>query len=167
MDDFIEEFSEDKGISGSIFYEIHDEQDAISPIDVPKIRMLCESILDDANITTGNLGVAIVDNDTIHELNNHFLKHDYPTDVLSFVIDEDRKNGFLEGEVIVSAEMARDRADEFSWTAEDELMLYITHGLLHLVGYNDIEKDDADKMRQKEAEYLEKFGIVFPNDDDF
>lgn len=157
-----DDFDPEEDTFKSLFFEVHDEQDAIE-IDLMKIRKVCEAILDDAGVRIGRFGVAIVDNDTIHQLNCEFLDHDYPTDVLSFTVEEDRDTGLLEGEVIVSAEMAKNRAEEFSWSPEEELMLYIVHGTLHLVGYDDLDPDSVKVMREKERHYMRLIDIEFPS----
>lgn len=145
----------------NIFLEILDEQEML---DVPAetIRLLAVRILEDAGIVAGMLSIVLVDNATIHELNKQFLQHDYPTDVISFRIEEDAENNYLEGEIVVSAEMARERAPEFGWLPAHELLLYIVHGILHLVGFDDAESDDRQLMRQKEQEYLGSVGIAPP-----
>ena len=65
------------------------------------------AILADAGISTGMVSVAVVDDPAIHRLNREFLQHDYPTDVLSFLLERDGEH--LEGEVIVSSDTAGGR----------------------------------------------------------
>ncbi|MDO4585871.1 MAG: rRNA maturation RNase YbeY [Planctomycetia bacterium] len=133
---------------------IYNEQKFLS-IDESKIKSVLLKMLQDAEILQGSLEVAIVDDPTIHKLNVEFLGHDYATDVLSFEMDADSQKKFLEGNVIVSAETALNRASEFDQTPEMELLLYIIHGTLHLLGYDDHSEEDAPLMRQKETEYLD------------
>ena len=155
-DDFTPEYST------SLFLEILNEQEDLA-IEEDRIRLVCEKILADAAIVSGRIGIVIVDNDTIHSLNKDFLHHDYPTDVISFQVEPDLEKGYLEGEVIVSAEMALERAPEFKWSVKEELILYIIHGLLHLVGYDDLTPLDREKIREKERFYLRHAGFE-PND---
>ena len=77
--------------------------------------------------------------------------------VLSFVLE--RTDSHLEGEVIVSAETAVRAALQYSWTAADALLLYVTHGLLHLGGYDDQAPSDRALMRARERHYLAQFGL--------
>jgi len=145
-----------------LFLEILNEQEEI-PIEEERIRCVCEKILADARIMSGRLGVVIVDNETIHHLNKDFLQHDYPTDVISFQVESEPESGHLEGEVIASAEMAQNRAPEFGWSVKEELILYIIHGLLHLVGFDDRTAEDSKIIREKERYYLRHAGFE-PND---
>jgi probable rRNA maturation factor len=104
------------------------------------------------------VSVAIVDTATIHELNRRHLAHDYPTDVLSFLLgDED---GWIEGEVIVSADAAAESARRFGWKPADELLLYVVHGTLHLAGFDDTTRTALRRMRKAEREVLSKFGLT-------
>ncbi|MCL2347784.1 MAG: rRNA maturation RNase YbeY [Planctomycetaceae bacterium] len=158
MSDFI---SEDKFLDTPLFpVEIINEQDDID-IDESKVKAICSKIVTDSGVQTGRLGVVFVDNATIHELNKRFLGHDYETDVISFSLErtEDR----LEGELVISTEMACQRCEEFNWDNESELMLYVIHGTLHLTDYNDQTDDDVRVMRQMEMEYLSMIGIEMPN----
>ncbi len=157
-----EDFEEQDEEISSLYLEILDEQENI-PVDPTRIRAVGEKILADAGIAYGRVGIVLVDNDTIHKLNNDFLKHDYPTDVISFQVESDPETGLLEGEVIVSVEMARDRGPEFGWGTDEEVLLYVIHGLLHLVGFDDTVSGERATMREKEREYLQFLGIE-PND---
>lgn len=144
----------DQGIEVDIINE-----SGLLPLDEEIVRTILRQILTDAGFQRGRMEIVVVDNRTIHRLNVQFLGHDYPTDVLSFEMDRDDRTALLEGNVIVSDEMARDRAEEFGWPAENELLLYMIHGTLHLVGYDDHAPEDTPAMRAKEKEYLAAAGI--------
>ncbi len=145
-----------------IFLEILDEQDFLEA-PVTTIRDLAVRILEEAGVREGKVSIVLVDNETIHTLNRDFLNHDYPTDVLSFLIEEKGGHRYVEGEIVVSTEMAKERAGEFDWNPEQESLLYIVHGLLHLVGYEDDTKSAAKGMREKERHYLGGVGIAVPD----
>jgi probable rRNA maturation factor len=114
-------------------------------------------VLEGERVMDAALSVAIVDDHTIHQLNRRYLQHDYATDVLSFVLDNG-PNG-LDGEVIVSADTAARTAERIGVDFPDELLLYLVHGLLHLVGYDDQTHSDRLVMRQRERHYLTRLGI--------
>ncbi|PQO40329.1 rRNA maturation RNase YbeY [Blastopirellula marina] len=107
----------------------------------------------------GEVGIAIVDNAEIHDCNVRFLQHDYPTDVITFPMDEE--DDFLSGEIMISAEYAADEARQHGWKIEEEMTLYVVHGCLHLAGYDDHEDADRQKMRRLEKHYLSKLGIAY------
>ena len=125
--------------------------------DEVRLRQAVESILRDAEVSEGEISIAVVSDDEMQRLNRQYLNHDYPTDVLSFVLARDGAS--LEGEIIVSAEYATKEAQRYGWQAADELLLYVIHGTLHLVGYDDLTSDAKQQMRTAERRYLEQFGL--------
>ena len=79
-----------------------------------------------------------MDDATIHAINRRHLAHDWPTDVISFVLSEP-DDPALAAELVVSAEMAVvDRPGAWGPTRRSELALYVVHGLLHLCGLDDL-----------------------------
>ena len=145
-----------------LFLEILDEQDELA-IDLAMVRTVCEHILVDGKIVSGRINVVFVNSDTIQQYNRDFLQHDYPTDTISFPIERRRDEGHLEGEVLVCTEVAKERSGEFGWTAEEESLLYVVHGMLHLVGFEDVTPEQQANMQEKERHYLATLGIQVPN----
>ncbi|MFC1759060.1 rRNA maturation RNase YbeY [Planctomycetota bacterium] len=135
---------------------VSDEQNSLQ-VDHGRLCEVIEMILSDANLESAEISVAIIDDPTMHQLNRDHLNHDYPTDVLSFVLE--RTDSTLDGEVIVSTDTAIARAVEFRLSPADELLLYVIHGTLHLVGYDDKDESKRPAMRQQEVHYLAKFGV--------
>jgi probable rRNA maturation factor len=131
------------------------------PVDESLLRRAVKHVLRAHDRENATISVAVVDNPAIHDLNNRFLQHDYPTDVLSFVLDDGPAG--LDGEVIVSAEMAVEQAQRFQWPPKAELLLYVVHGTLHLVGYDDLNDEAAREMRRAEAAALAEFGWQVPD----
>ncbi len=126
-------------------------------VDCEQLRAAVVGVVDEAEITKGEVSLAIVDDATIHTLNVQYLQHDYPTDVISFVLEQ--AAGHLEGEVIVSAEMAATVAQEYGWSTQHELLLYVIHGTLHLVGYDDKDPQQKIEMQAAERRHLQRFSI--------
>lgn len=127
------------------------------------IRRRLIEVLKGEGARGSDISVSIISDQIMQELNVRYLAHDYPTDVLSFRLDDggaDLSN--VEGEIIVSAEMAWQRAGEFGWSAENELMYYLLHGMLHICGYDDHSPSDVFQMRQREAHYLEIWKLGMP-----
>ena len=122
-----------------------------------QLRAAVLGVVDEAEIGKGEVSLAIVDDETIHALNVQYLQHDYPTDVISFVLEQ--AAGHLEGEVIVSAEMAATVAQENGWSTQHELLLYVIHGTLHLVGYDDKDPQKKIEMQAAERRHLRQFSI--------
>ena len=107
----------------------------ILPLDIEPLRQACRLVLEEAGHDTARISLAVVDDAEMHALNRQHLEHDYPTDVLSFSLSAEGEP--LEGEVIVSTETAMSNAQEYGSEPLEELLLYIVHGTLHLVGRRD------------------------------
>ena len=118
------------------------------PLDRAQLCEVVRMILGDAAVSRGEISVGVVDDPTICRMHAKYLERDEPTDVLSFVYERGKDS--LEGEVIVSADTAEMTADWYDWTAEDELLLYVIHGTLHLVGYDDATPEQKTRMRHME-----------------
>jgi probable rRNA maturation factor len=131
--------------------EIANRQRAL-PVDRRILRRAVRAILADEGVAEAEISLAIVDDRAIHELHRQFLGQDEPTDVLSFVLE--RSEGRLEGEVIASADTAQSAAARYGNSPADELLLYVIHGTLHLVGYRDDDRRARAAMRARERRYL-------------
>ncbi len=125
--------------------------------DPSRLQTAVEHVLREAHITNATISIAIVDDPTIHALNNRYLQHDYATDVISFLLEDDETG--LGGEVIVSADTAAATATRLGWSTEHELLLYVVHGMLHLVGYDDLTPADLVTMREQERAVMLALGI--------
>jgi probable rRNA maturation factor len=124
-------------------------------VKLPKtlIEMAINRIASDYGWTEGEISIAIVDDQQIHQVNRQYLNHDYPTDVISF--DTTESDQFLEGEVIASADTADRIAKQNGWNASHELLLYIIHGMLHVIGLDDTSESKAKRMRSEERHYID------------
>ncbi|MFC1597733.1 rRNA maturation RNase YbeY [Planctomycetota bacterium] len=136
--------------------EVANRQARLS-VDEGRLVRAVEMILEEAGIAEGQVSVAVVDDATIHRLNRDYLEHDSATDVLSFELE--RAGERLEAEVVVSADTADETASRFGWSAADELLLYVIHGTLHLVGSNDQTSEERARMQARERVYLGRFGL--------
>jgi probable rRNA maturation factor len=122
------------------------------PVDRKRIRGAMRAIVRDAGVAEARINVAVVDDATIAQLHQQFLGDPDPTDVLSFLLEQ--PPNALEGDVVVSADTAQAYAPRYGCTPEDELLRYVIHGTLHLVGYDDVTPQKRATMQRKEREYL-------------
>jgi rRNA maturation RNase YbeY len=99
----------------------------------------------------GELGVHLVSDDELLEVNRSFLNHDYLTDIITF----DRCYGkVVTGELWISLDRVMDNAHSLGVDSLEEFNRVLAHGVLHLLGYKDKTDADAAIMRRKEAEAL-------------
>ncbi|MDG2207504.1 MAG: rRNA maturation RNase YbeY [Pirellulales bacterium] len=130
-------------------------------IDEERLRRGVCLVLQEHGVESAVIGVAIVTDTSMQEMNRKYLNHDYPTDVLSFPLKTNSLEP-LEGEIAISLDTASRLAEEYHWSAEDELLLYAIHGTLHLVGFTDEEEEEKMKMRAQERAMLKKMGLTPP-----
>ncbi len=123
----------------------------------PRFDAAARWIADVYDLTSLTVSISIVDDPTIRQLNAEQLGHDWATDVVSFVIE--RTDNDVDGEVVASWDTASRLAPKAGWSAENELLLYVVHGMLHVAGLDDIEEEDRQEMRQAEQDCLLALGI--------
>ena len=140
----------------SLEIEFSDQQ-AQWAVQADRLIDAARQILTDRGITRCSLSLAVVDDPAIRQVNRQHLNHDYPTDTISFLFEQE--GSYLEGEVLVNAETAARVAPSFGWSANDELLLYVIHATLHLVGYDDHSDEERKRMRDAETAYLRRFGV--------
>ena len=117
------------------------------------------------------VSVLLVDDSTIRELNSEYRGKDYATDVLSFPLEEETLEGEepiviggpaerMLGDIVISVETAQKQAAEYGHSVERELAFLTVHGLLHLLGHDHEQGEEAEKvMRSEEKRILEALGI--------
>lgn len=111
------------------------------------------------------VSINFVTDEAIHELNRDFRGIDRPTDVLSFEcdnLDDDftaisPDEPYELGDIVIAVDIAERQAPEYGLTFSDEMCLLLTHGLLHLCGYDHMEDDEAREMEARETELLSEF----------
>jgi probable rRNA maturation factor len=131
-----------------------DEQADVG-LDVDRWCRLAAAVLEDAG-RRGELTLTFVERAEIAALNAEHLGHDGPTDVLSFPLDDDDDRGLpvLLGDVVICPDVAREQAPLHAGTLDDELALLVVHGVLHVLGHDHAEPDEAASMQARERELL-------------
>lgn len=109
------------------------------------------------------ISVSIVDNDYIHKINREYRHIDRPTDVISFAFldgEEDKEEKFHSkamiplGDIYISIDKAIEQAQEYRHSLDRELRFLYVHGLLHLLGYDHMNKEDEEIMFKLQEEIL-------------
>ncbi len=136
-------------------------------VDATELKKLVRTICRRFEIAHARISIGIVDDAEISRLNRKFLGHAGPTDSLSFDLsDETEPDGQKVFDLIVNGELAVREAAQRGHTARAELALYITHGLLHNLGFDDAGPAQARRMHATEDEILQDFGygLVYNKD---
>ena len=131
------------------------------------IRRCCHAVLKLEKFTDpAEISVTFTDNEGIRELNRQYREVDAPTDVLSFpmgengVYDTNLETGAkILGDVVISLEKAVEQADAFGHSLQREVGYLTAHSVLHLLGYDHMEKMDKVRMREKEELVMDMVGL--------
>ena len=99
------------------------------------------------------MSVILLDVDEISLLNKEHLSKSGPTDVLAFPIDDSD----LMGDVCICPEVAAGQAKEKDLNFRDEIALLLTHGILHLLGYDHYEESEEIEMKKMERALIERY----------
>ena len=112
------------------------------------------------------VSVVLSTDEYIRELNRQYRGKDCPTDVLSFALNEgeeveviDGPEEVLLGDIIISLDTAARQAEEYGHSLERELAYLTVHGMLHLLGYDHMNEEEKQEMRQEEEHILSLLGI--------
>jgi probable rRNA maturation factor len=137
-------------------------------IDADRICALALAVLEGEGVAAGRLDVHIVDRDDMADLNAEHLGVEGPTDVLSFPLDPAGDGLVLDGvipllgDLVLCPAVAAGQAASHAGTFAGEMALLVVHGVLHILGHDHAEVDEAAAMRRREAVHLESFGHVHP-----
>jgi len=126
-------------------------------LSLSRLKKLIKAVCSQFGLSEATINIKIVDDAEISRLNNQFLNRNSTTDCLSFNLS-DGDNETAKFDLIVNAEMAVRQANLRGHSSEAELALYITHSLLHNLGFNDYQKQQAKKMHDTEDEILQQLG---------
>lgn len=117
----------------------------------PVLQEYVKGIVKGEHKVAGEILFLFTNNEYLIDINQRFLKHDYYTDVITF--SNSRKN-FISGEVYISVDQVIVNAASLKVTWTIELLRVITHGVLHLIGYDDQTESQRAYMRSLEDHYL-------------
>ncbi len=117
------------------------------------------------NFTTNvEVSISIVSNEEIQELNKNYRNKDYATDVLSFPLLSDFNinddNIVAIGDIVISLEKAKEQAKEYGHSIKREVGFLTAHSMLHLLGYDHMEENEAKIMFEKQEEILNTLNLV-------
>lgn len=104
-----------------------------------------------------DLYIAIVGDKLIKRLSYEYLNQRHITDVLSFDLSDSGSKA-VSGQIIVNAQLAKKKAATLRISPKTELAMYIIHGLLHLIGYDDKKEKEAQKMHSTTLSLLHELG---------
>ena len=128
-------------------------------VEVERLRRIALGVLTGEGMPSAELGVLVTNDEAARRLNREYAGEDEPTDVLAFSLREGEEfvspDGVMRlGEVIISYPTASRQAAEAGRQVDEEIAHLLVHGILHLLGYDHAEPDEAWRMRLRESELL-------------
>ena len=120
--------------------------------DLRKKKLWLNSISNNEGKEIVSLSFLFVDDEEMLKYNKKYLKHESYTDVITFDSSVDKR---IAGDIIISLERVNDNAKFYQVSYNYELQRVMAHGLLHLLGYNDQNKEEKKIIRKKENYYLD------------
>ena len=131
---------------------------------IPDVSEIVLAVLGLEQQKCDEVSIYFVDTAEISMLHSKFFNDASPTDCISFPMDKDNVEGYrMLGDIFVCPQTAIEYAEEHNTSPYWEVTLYIVHGLLHLLGYDDIEDEDVVIMRKAEEKHMEnlrRLGLI-------
>ena len=121
------------------------------------VHNLVSFIKKELNFTISSLIINFVSPELITNINRNYLEHNYSTDIITF--NYTGNHTILDGELYISVEDAVINAKKYRISTKFEFYRLIIHGILHLLGYDDLKKNDKVIMKKLENKLLRKFKI--------
>lgn len=132
-------------------------------VDTTNMERVIKEVSKELDVNNGIVSFVFVDNERIKEINKTYRNKDSETDVISFAFMDEEinpKTDFINyGEIYISLEKAESQSIEYGHSFDRELCFLTVHGLLHLLGYDHMEKEDEIIMFGLQDKILNNLGI--------
>jgi probable rRNA maturation factor len=131
-------------------------------IDLRLLEKITAAALAELKIESGELGIILMSAREMAMLNEDFLGHEGPTDVITFdYLEGGSPKSEIHGEIFVCVQEAERQSKEFGTIWQSEVVRYVVHGILHLLGHNDLKPVARKKMKQAEGRLVGKLSRRF------
>ena len=131
--------------------EFYNEDVVLPHLDTERVKKWLLFIAEKHEKEVGEISYIFCSDSYLLEVNKQYLHHDYLTDIITFDYTEENT---VSGDVFISTDRVAENAVEFNVSYDEELLRVISHGILHLIGFNDKNEADQEVMTQKENESI-------------
>ncbi len=122
------------------------------------LRNWIEYTIRNENKELGNISYIFCSDEYLWGMNKQYLNHDYYTDIITF---DYVKDDIISGDLFISYDRILDNAEKFKVLRETELLRVMIHGVLHLIGYDDVTDELEKEIHKKEDFYIDIFEKKF------
>jgi rRNA maturation RNase YbeY len=126
--------------------------------DEQSLRDWIDYTVNNEHCFTGNLSYIFCSDEYLWNMNKQYLGHDYYTDIITFDYVEDK---YVSGDMFISYDRVCDNAENFNVSRETELLRVMIHGVLHLVGYDDLTYEQEAEIHKMEDFYIDVYNKKF------
>jgi rRNA maturation RNase YbeY len=127
-------------------------------INKKKLKELVNLIATNLNAEVIDIEFNFVNSGSIHIINRNYLNHDYSTDIITFNYSNESHN--LAAEIFISIEDALVNSKKFVNSLDNEVLRLVVHGILHLVGYDDMSAEKKRVMKRIENKLVKEYNSI-------
>ena len=131
--------------------------------DMDTLKSFIDFCLKSLKLKNVLFNVIIIDNEEIHKINKDYRGVDRPTDVITFALEDNKDVDIPDlrvlGDIYISYDKVISQAKEYGHSEKRELCFSAVHGILHLLGYDHMVKEEEEKMFKLQKELLNSYGI--------
>lgn len=136
-------------------YKIYNETDYKINKELKTMKKYLKKCLNEEHVTGAEFNIILTDNKNIKEINTKYRNINKETDVISFALEDEKEEKFSSkkrvlGDIYISVEKAMSQAKEYGHSLTREISFLAVHGLLHLLGYDHMDKEDEKIMFGKQ-----------------
>ncbi len=118
------------------------------------LHKIVSSISRELDLNVFSLEINFVLSETMLGINKRYLNHNYNTDIITFDYSNERNN--LDGEIFISIDEAFKNSKKYHVTLNNEILRLIIHGILHMIGYDDVTTAKRKTMKKVEDVMVQK-----------
>ncbi len=131
-------------------------------LELDSLEKYVKYIVKKEKIEDAIFNIIFVTNKKIHEINKKYRNVDRITDVISFALEDNEKDNYGQrvlGDIYIAIDVAYSQAKEYNHSRLREVCFLTTHGILHLLGYDHMIKEEEEIMFNRQEELLKEYGI--------
>jgi len=129
-----------------------------SSVNKRAVHTLISSLRKEFNLSISFLSISFVNSKTLREINKEYLNHDFETDIITF--NYSKKLQDIDGEILISFEEARLNSKKYDVTYGKELCRLVIHGMLHLLNFDDNNKENKIIMKRMENKLILSYNFT-------